>query len=265
MAPTTVLVHGVMGKMGREVLAAVCREPDLEPVAGVDRAAGEEYLPLPDGSGSIPVSPDLAAILDAHRPQVMVDFTNAEASLAACRVAAAHGVNLVVGTTGHNEDSVRELDALAREHGIGAFLAPNFAIGAVLLMHLVRGLGRYFDYVDIVEAHHEAKIDSPSGTAIALARNLREGRDGAFTRPEPEREPVEGTRGGDVDGVSVHSMRMPGRMAHHEVVLGTQGQTLSLRHDTINRECYMPGVTLAIREVVKTPGLTVGLDKLLGL
>ena len=265
MPPITVLVHGVMGKMGQEVLAALCRETDMEPVAGVDRAAGKEQLPLPDGSGHIPVSPDLASILDAHRPQVLVDFSNAEASLAACRIAAARGVNLVVGTTGHTADSIGEMDALAREHGVGAFLAPNFAIGAVLLMHLVKGLGRYFDYVDIVEAHHEAKIDSPSGTALALARNLREGRDGSFIRPAPEKEPVEGTRGGDVDGVSIHSMRMPGRMAHHEVLLGTQGQTLSLRHDTINRECYMPGVTLAIREVVKTKGLIVGLDKLLGL
>ncbi len=265
MAPITVLVHGVMGKMGREVLAAVCREPDLEPVAGVDSAATDGSLALPDGSGGLPVSADLEAVLEAHRPQVMVDFTNAEASLAACRAAAARGVNLVVGTTGYADESIRELDALAREHDVGAFLAPNFAIGAALLISLVKGLGRYFDYVDIVEAHHEAKIDSPSGTAIALARNLREGRDGDFTRPAPEKEPVEGTRGGESGGVSIHSMRMPGRMAHHEVVLATQGQTLSLRHDTINRECYMPGVTLAIREVVKTRGLTVGLDKLLGL
>ena len=222
-------------------------------------------MPLPDGSGSIPVSPDLAGTIDAHTPQVMVDFTNAEASLAACRTAAARGVTWWSGPQATARTPSASLDGLAREYGVGAFLAPNFAIGAVLLMHLAKGLGRYFDYVDIVEAHHEAKIDSPSGTAIALARNLREGRDDAFTRPMPEREPVEGTRGGDVEGVSIHSMRMPGRMAHHEVVLATQGQTLSLRHDTINRECYMPGVTLAIREVVKTPGLTVGLDKLLGL
>ena len=206
MAPITVLVHGVMGKMGREVLSALCRESDMEPVAGVDRAAGEEQLPLPDGSGHIPVSPDLASALDAHRPQVMVDFSNAEASLAACRIAAARGVNLVVGTTGHNEDSIGEIDGLAREHGIGAFLAPNFAIGAVLLMHLVKGLGRYFDYVDIVEAHHEAKIDSPSGTALALARSLRAGRDSSFTRPAPEKEPVEGTRGGDVDAAATWTL-----------------------------------------------------------
>ena len=251
--------------MGTEVLAAVSREPDLEPSGGVDKGATDDFLPLPNGSGRIPISSDLESILGTHKPDVMVDFTNAEASIAACRVAAAHGVNLVVGTTGLSEATIRELDGLAQEHEIGAFVAPNFAIGAVLIMHLARGLGKFFDYADIVEMHHEAKIDSPSGTALALARNLREGRDGPFTRPSPEKEPLEGTRGGELGGVSIHSVRMPGRMAHHEVLLGTQGQTLSLRHDTINRECYMPGVTLAIREVVKSKGLVVGLEKLLGL
>ena len=260
-----VLVHGVLGKMGREVLAAVGREPDLEPTCGVDRAATDDYLSLPDGSGHIPISSDLEGIIGVCHPQVMVDFTNPEASIEGCRVAAANGVNLVVGTTGLSEATLKELDGLAREHEIGAFVAPNFAIGAVLIMHLARGLGKYFDFADIVEMHHEAKIDSPSGTALALARNLREGRDDPFTRPSPEKEPVEGTRGGDMEGVSIHSVRMPGRMAHHEVILGTQGQTLSLRHDTINRECYMPGVVLAIREVVKSKGLVVGLEKLLGL
>jgi 4-hydroxy-tetrahydrodipicolinate reductase len=260
-----VLVHGVLGKMGREVLAAVCREPGLEPTCGVVRDATVDYLSLPDGSGRIPISSDLEGMIGICRPQVMVDFTNAEASIAACRVAAANGVNLVVGTTGLTEATLRELDGLAREHEIGAFVAPNFALGAVLIIHLARGLGKFFDYADIVEMHHEAKIDSPSGTALALARSLREGRDGPFIRPHPKKEPVEGTRGGEMDGVSIHSVRMPGRMAHHEVILGTQGQTLSLRHDTISRECYMPGVILAIKEVVKSKGLVVGLDKLLGL
>ncbi|MFH1559973.1 MAG: 4-hydroxy-tetrahydrodipicolinate reductase [Chloroflexota bacterium] len=260
-----VLVHGVMGKMGREVLAAVCREPDLEPTCGVDKDATDEYLPLPDGSGHIPISSDLESIIAVCRPQVMVDFTNADASIAGCRVAAASRVNLVVGTTGLTEATLKEMDELAQEHEIGAFVAPNFAIGAVLIMHLARGLGKFFDYADIVEMHHEAKIDSPSGTALALARNLREGRDAPFIRPTPEKEPVEGTRGGELEGISIHSVRMPGRMAHHEVILGTQGQTLSLRHDTINSECYMPGVILAIKEVVKSKGLVVGLEKLLGL
>ena len=260
-----VLVHGVTGKMGREVLAAVCREPCLEPVCGVSARITDDYISLPDGSGQMPVSSDLDGIIARCHPQVMVDFTNSEASLAASRVAASLGVNLVVGTTGLTEANLQEMDTLAQEHDIGAVVAPNFALGAVLLIHLARGLGRFFDYADIIEMHHEAKIDSPSGTALALARSLKEGRDSSFTRPTPQKEPVAGTRGGEQDGISIHSVRMPGRMAHHEMVLGTQGQTLSLRHDTISRECYMPGVILAIREVVKSKGLVVGLDKILGL
>jgi 4-hydroxy-tetrahydrodipicolinate reductase len=265
MASIKVLIHGVTGKMGREVLAAVNREPNMEPVVGIAKNATADYLQLPDDSGCIPFSSDLEIALGTYKPDVMVDFTNAEASLTACRMAAASGVSLVIGSTGFTENAINELDGLAKKHEIGAFLAPNFAIGAVLIMHLARGLGQFFDYADIVEMHHEAKIDSPSGTALALARNLRAGRNSSFTRPSPEKEPVEGTRGGELGGVSIHSVRMPGRMAHHEVILGTQGQTLSLRHDTINRECYMPGVTLAVREVVKSKGLVVGLEKLLGL
>ena len=262
---TRVLVNGVLGRMGREVLNAVCREPDLEAACGVDVGAAAGVISLPDGSGDMPVSSDLGGMIDSCRPEVMVDFTNASASVEASRVAAARGVNLVVGTTGLSEDNLKELDGLANEHQIGAFVAPNFALGAVLLIHLAKGLGKYFDYADIVEMHHETKIDSPSGTAMALARSLGEDRTGPFNRPIPEREPIEETRGGDLGGVSIHSVRMPGRMAHHEIILGTAGQTLSLKHDTINRECYMPGVVLAVREVTKRKGLVVGLDKLLGL
>lgn len=265
MEATKVLIHGVLGKMGREVLAAVCNEPGLEPVCGVDASATQRSLDLPDESGSIPISSDLAGIIVQCHPGVMVDFTNAEASIRACRVAASKGVNLVVGTTGLTDANIQELDSLAREYQIGALTAPNFALGAVLLAHLVRGLGKFFDYADIIETHHEAKIDSPSGTAIGLARSLHEGRGAPFIRPVPEKEPVQGTRGGESEGVSIHSVRMPGRIAHHEVILGAQGQTLSLRHDIIGRECFMPGVILAIKEVVKSKGLTVGLDKLLGL
>ena len=181
---TRVLIHGVLGRMGREVLNAVCREPDLEPTCGVDSEAAEGAIALPDGSGDMPISPDLSGIIARCRPQVMVDFTNAGAAMEASRVAAARGVNL--GGRHHRElteDNLKELDGLANEHQIGAFVAPNFALGAVLLIHLARGLGKYFDYADIVEMHHETKIDSPSGTAMALARSLGEDRDNPFHRP----------------------------------------------------------------------------------
>ena len=251
--------------MGSEVLAAACREPDLEPTCGVDIDASDDYLSLPDGSGRIPISSDLESLLGTHKPDVMVDFTNAEASIAACRVAAAHGVNLVVGTTGLSEATIRELDELAQEHEIGAFVAPNFAIGAVLLVHLASTLGRFFDYAEIVEAHHEAKLDAPSGTSIAIAKALASGRTEPFNRPMPEKEMLPNSRGAEQDGVSIHAMRMQGRVAHQELILGTVGQTLTLRHDTTGHDCYMPGVLTAIRQVVQCKGLVVGLEKLLEL
>ena len=264
-APLRVLVHGVLGRMGREVLAAVSRADDLVPVGGVDIQATQDSVPLPDSGGSLPVFTDLDAAVEACQPQVMVDFTNASASVAAARRGIARGVHQVIGTTGLGNADLEELDALARERDVGVVAAPNFALGAVLLIHQAKALARYFDYAEVIEAHHETKIDAPSGTALAIAQALVEGHGGPFTRNMPEKEPVQGARGAEHQGVTIHSVRMPGRLAHHEVILGMAGQTLSLRHDTIGRECYMPGVLTAIRQVVQCRGLVRGLDKLLGL
>ena len=265
MQPISVVIHGVLGKMGSEVLSAVARDSHLLPIGGIDKGAINSSIPVPNGNDSMPLYSDAESALADSVPNVMVDFTNAEASLPACRIAASKGVSVVVGSTGLTESHMQEMETLANDNRVGIFVAPNFAIGAVLLMHLANGIGKFFQYADIVEMHHEAKIDSPSGTAMALAKNLSMGRDNQFTRPSPEKEPIEGSRGGQLDGVSIHSIRMPGRMAHHQVILGTQGQTLTLQHDTINRECYMPGVILAINEVVKKPGLVIGLENLLNL
>ena len=263
MAEIRVVVHGALGKMGREVMGALCREPDMDPVGAVDKIQQGDSLDLADGSGSVPLSTNLDDLLDRTRPDVMVDFSHAEGVMAAASVAGSRGVNLVIGTTGISEDNVQLLDRLASEQSIGVFVAPNFALGAVVLMHLARQAATFFDYAEIIEAHHEAKIDSPSGTALALARAIAQ--DTHFRHNDPEKEPLPGTRGGEYNGVSIHSIRMSGRSAHHEVIFGIAGQTLSLRHDTLGRDCYMPGVMRAVREVVNMKGLVVGLDKLLGL
>ena len=262
MASIKVVVQGAAGRMGREVVAAICREPDMEPVGAVDLRPGNTY-DLPDGSGSIPLSSSLEEILSTTRPQVLVDFTQAEVSMAAAPVAANKGVNMVIGTTGISDENLQELERLAKEHSTGIFVAPNFALGAVLLMHLAKMAAPYFEYADIIEMHHEAKIDAPSGTALAMARAI--GQDKQFQRNYPEKEPLPGTRGGEHNGIGIHSVRMAGRSAHHEVIFGTAGQTVTLRHDTLGRDCYMPGVTRAIREVMNLKGLVVGLDKILGL
>ena len=258
-----VTVHGAFGKMGREVTAALCREPDLEPVAAAARNAHEDSLALPDGSGTIPLSQSLEDVLgDA---QVVVDVTSAEGAMSAVRVSAPRKVSVVTGSTGLTDDDLREAEALAREHEVAIIVAPNFALGAVLMVHLARVAGRFFDYADLTEVHHEAKADAPSGTALAIARAALSGRADAFVSAGTERETLAGTRGGDLEGVNIHSGRMPGRVAHHELTFGTLGQTLTIRHDSISRESFMPGVVMAVREAVKTTGLTVGLENILGL
>ena len=263
MASIRVVVNGATGRMGREVMAALCREQDMVPVGAVCNRERGDSFELPDGSGSVPLSTNLDELLTTTEPDVLVDFTTAQASMSAAAVAASHGVNLVIGTTGLSDSNMEELDRTSMEHGVGIIVAPNFALGAVLLMHLARQAAPYFDYADIIETHHEAKIDSPSGTAIAIARAIAQDRE--YKRNHPEKETLPGTRGGEYNGVGIHSVRMSGRMAHHEVIFGTAGQTISLRHDTLGRDCFMPGVIRAIREVVNLKGLVVGLDKILGL
>ncbi len=263
MSPINVVVNGALGKMGQQVLSAVSAEDDMRAVAGVDLAATEDAVSTPDGAATLPLSSSMAEVLDGV--DVVVDFTNAEGASGVMRDAAPRKVNVVIGSTGIQDAALEEADALASEHGVGIIIAPNFALGAVVMTHLARAAAPFFDYADLTEMHHENKIDAPSGTALAIARATVEAKGSAFEAPEAEKELVQGTRGGTLDGVTIHSARMPGRVAHHELVFGALGQTLTLRHDSISRESFMPGVLLAIREVVKRPGLTIGLDKILGL
>ncbi len=264
MSPVRVIVHGAMGRMGREILAAVARDPALEPVGAVDVIASGDTLLLPGGGKrAIPYANSLESLLARCQANVVVDFSNAAACMAMAPKATAKGLNLVIGTTGLKENDLKTLSDLSSRHHVGIIAVPNFAIGAVLLNYLVRIAARYFDYADIYEAHHETKIDAPSGTALGLARAIAGEK--KFTRPKPEMEPLAGTRGGEFNGVSIHSSRMPGRLAQHEVVFGIAGQTLSLRHDTISRECYMPALMLAIKDVVNRRELVTRLEDILGL
>lgn len=263
--PISVLVQGATGRMGREVLAALCREPDLVPVGGVARRAGEESLALPDGSRSIPFSSDLASLLERTHAQMVVDFSSAEGAMTAARVSLPRGVNLVSGSSGLTPGMLEEISSLAERHRTGAIWAANFTIGAVVMIYLAKLAARYFDWAEIIEMHHQGKADAPSGTALATARAMVAARGSSFQRARVEKETVPGSRGAEVGGISLHALRLPGLLAHQEVILGGPGQTLTLRHDTINRECYLPGILLAIREVAKYQRLVSGLDQLLGL
>jgi len=264
MKPIRVTVHGASGKVGREVINALCHEPEIKLVGAVDLKVSGDQLLLPDGSGAIPFSSNLDSLLSNCQSDVLVDFTTAKATMPAVRVATKHGVNLVIGTTGITADELSEIEQLATTHKVAAVVAPNFALGAVVMAHLAKIAAKYFDYAEIIELHHHQKVDAPSGTALSTAKAMAASKGKPFCQP-PVQEGALESRGQQVDGISIHSVRLPGLLAHQEVILGTSGQTLSIRHDTINRECYMPGVILAIKEVVNQQGLIYGLDRLLGL
>lgn len=259
----SVVIHGATGRMGAETVRAVSAAGDIVLVGATCHTPRGDTLPTP--AGEVPLSTDLASLLDATNPDVMVEFTHAEACMVAAPLAADRGIHMVLGASGLNARQLQELDTMSREHGIGIIVAPNFALGAVVLKKLTEQAAAFFDYVDVVEAHHEMKIDSPSGFSMAIARGMRDQRDSDFQRNETTVHHLPETRGGDIGGAGIHSLRLPGRSAHHEVIFGAAGQTLSIRHDTLGRDCYMPGVLRCVREVVNRPGLTVGLETVLGL
>jgi len=260
-----IVINGALGRMGREVTKAVLNEPGLEIVGAVEEKVTQQYLPLLETSELIPFSSDLNSLLKSCNPDVVVDFTNATASIAAARVAIRQGVNMVIGTTGLSEENLKEIEQLCQANSIAAIVAPNFSLGAVLSMHLAKVVAKFFDYAEIVEMHHDKKIDAPSGTAITTAKAMLQAHGKPFVHPKTEREVVSNTRGGQIEGIAIHSLRLPGFMAGQEVIFSGAGQTLSLRHETISRESYMPGVILAIKEVTKHKGLIYGLDALLKL
>lgn len=263
MKPIRVVVQGALGRMGQEVVNALCREPETQLVGAVDLKPPADSLNLPDGSGSVPFSSDLQFIIESCQPDVIIDFSNAQAALLAVHLATKQGINLVIGTTGLIAEELDEIEKLAKENGVGVVVAPNFALGAVMMMHLSQIAARYFDYAEIIELHHHLKADAPSGTALKTARAMASARGKPFCQP-PHKRAVD-SRGQQVDGIAIHSVRLPGILANQEVILGCPGQTLTIKHDTTSRECYMPGVILATKEVVKRKGLVHGLDSLLGL
>ncbi|GAB4286437.1 MAG: 4-hydroxy-tetrahydrodipicolinate reductase [Coriobacteriia bacterium] len=244
--------------MGAEVVRAVTEADGMAVVAAVDpRHAGEIVA---DG---VSVAADLASAIAATDPDVMVDFTHPSVVEAALRTALAAGVHCVVGTTGLADDVIADLAAGAPDD-VCLFVAPNFAIGAVLMMRFAAEAARFMPHVEVIELHHDQKADAPSGTALRTAHLIAEARPHRPEAPGRETEIAEGARGADVAGVTVHSVRLPGLVAHQEVLFGGQGQTLSIRHDSIDRTSFMPGVLLAVREAPKRRGLIVGLEAFMG-
>ncbi len=257
-----VLVTGAAGKMGREVVRAISATPGMHVCAAVD--PGAEGQGIDDGAlGEVVCVADLADAIVATKPDVMVDFTHPSAVESNLRTALAAGVNCVAGTTGLSEGQLIALADDAPE-GTCLFMAPNFAIGAVLMMRFAEEAARYMPHVEIIELHHDRKADAPSGTAMRTAGLIAAARATVPEAPGRETEIAQGARGALVEDVTVHSVRLPGMVAHQEVLFGGQGQTLSIRHDSIDRTSFMPGVVLAVSRVGSMSGLVIGLDAMMG-
>ncbi|MFC4018066.1 4-hydroxy-tetrahydrodipicolinate reductase [Micromonospora sp. GCM10011542] len=243
--PLRVGVLGARGRMGAEVCRAVDAADGLDLVATVDQGD------------------DLSAVSGA---EVVVDFTTPGVVMDNLHWCIDHGINAVVGTTGFTEQRLEQVRGwLAAKPGVGVVIAPNFGIGAVLMMQFAARAARHFESVEIIEQHHPRKLDAPSGTATHTARQIARARAEAGLGPVPDAtsDEVPGARGADIDGVRVHAVRATGLVAHQEVLFGTTGETLTIRHDSYDRASFMPGVLLAVRAVRTRPGLTIGLDPLL--
>ena len=261
-----VAVCGAAGRMGREVVRAVTEADGMEIVAALGRQdLGADAGTLAGiGAMGIPIESGLEAALTRTAPDVMVDFTLPDQVMDNLAVAVALGVSPVIGTTGLSAEQFDALDKAAQLKNIGAFFAPNYAIGAVLMMQFAAQAAKYLSDVEIIELHHEKKLDSPSGTALLTAQKIAEARsDKPLAAPENPVEKIPGARGANYDGIAIHSIRLPGYVAHQEVIFGGLGQTLTLRHDSLDRRSFMPGVVLAIRKVRTWNGLVIGLEKLL--
>ncbi len=242
-----VVVVGAQGKVGRCLVQGVEEAGDLA------------------SAGAVDLGDDLAAAVAGA--DVAIDFTTPDAVFENAQTVLRAGVDAVIGTTGMTAEQLARLDELAREHKTACLVAPNFALGAVLMMRFAEEAARHFPWVEVVERHHEHKLDAPSGTARTTAERIAAARNEA-PRPQNETESAPGARGGRIDDVPVHSLRLPGSVAHQEVVFGGPGESLTIRHDTINRDVFVPGVLLAVRRIgphrqENGPGLIRGLEPLL--
>ncbi len=260
-----VLVSGASGRMGREVMQGIMDAGDLTLVGATDiKNVGEDvsFLLGREKTG-VKINDNLDSTLKNSKPDVVVDFTTPEVVMENARTVLLNGINAVIGTTGIDEQCLDELKTICDLHGVGALVAPNFALGAVLMMRFAQQAAKYFEHVEIVELHHDQKVDAPSGTSIKTAEKIAQEAPGDGQKKVEFKEVIAGVRGGNYKGVKIHSVRLPGLIAHQEVIFGGPGQILTIRHDSTSRESFIPGVLLAIRKIKEVKGLVYGLENLL--
>ncbi len=255
-----ILVNGALGRMGSEVTKRVWNEPDLELAGLADIREGSVSL---EGGAVFTVHTDLERALQEVQPDIVVDFTRPDVVMGNLRKVMRAGVRAVVGTTGFKEADLRELEALAAANKTAVLIAPNFALGAVVMMKLACEAAKYFPHVEIIEKHHDKKLDAPSGTAIITAAKIAEVREAMRQGHPDEKETMAGARGADYEGMKIHSVRLPGYVASQEVIFGGDGEVLRISSEPVSRECYMPGVVLGCRRIMERSGLVYGLDQLL--
>jgi 4-hydroxy-tetrahydrodipicolinate reductase len=254
--------------MGRAAVRTIARRDDMAVVGALGHTTGlGQDAGILAGAGAIgvPIAADLVEIMVAVRPTVVVDFSRGEAVAAHAVTALDRGVPLVIGATGIPSEEIAQLRARCAVQEIGVLLAPNFALGAVLMMEFARRAARFFPHVEIIELHHDRKRDAPSGTAARTAHVVAEARGAAPVPAAAETLMVEGARGGSLEGVRVHSVRLPGLVAHQEVLFGGPGQTLTIRHDSTSEESFMPGLILAIQRIGALSRFVEGLEHVLDL
>ena len=246
-----VAVCGAMGKMGKEVCQAVLDCPDTELVAKIDIASDEMYHHIEDANRVVDID-------------VLVDFTQPKSIFENAKYCLNNGIKIVIGTTGLKDEEIEFLKKLSQEKNTGCLIAPNFSTGAVLMMMFARQAAKYFDNAEIIELHHNQKKDAPSGTAIKTAAMMAEVKDDFTKNNCPETETIEGARGGNsYSNIHIHSVRMPGYIASQEVLFGSSGQIMTIRHDSMDRKCYMQGVLLAVKHVAEKNDFIYGLDNIM--
>jgi len=260
-----VVISGALGRMGQESCRAVLNSDDMTLVGVIDTKCVDESLGRVLGIENIDITihSDIQSVLRSTKPDVMVDFTNPGVVFDNVKIALNNKVRPVVGTTGLSEDQIEELKAMSSSKRLGGLIAPNFAIGALLMIKFSEMAVKYFPDVEIIEMHHDQKVDAPSGTAIRTAEVLAKVRGGIKQGLSEEYEKISGVRGGDFEGMRIHSVRLPGYVAHQEVIFGGLGQTLVIRHDAISRKSFMPGLLMGIRKVMDIDEMVYGLENLI--
>ena len=262
-----VVVFGICGRMGKSISKELIKEKDINLIGGFDKKNVGVDIGEVLGIGDIghKVHNSYNEIKKIN-PDVIIDFTNANVALSTINWAIDNNINIIVGTTGLEKNDLIKIEKKAIRSKSKVFIAPNFSIGAVVMIKVSKIVAKYFDDCEIIELHHDMKKDAPSGTSISTAKQISQEK--FFSRnklKEDENETLKGSRGAFANGIHIHSVRLPGLLAHQNVIFGTKGQTLSIRHDSIDRLSFYPGVVLAIRSIDKLPNYTFGLDKLINI